>query len=106
MTEDEKKALQQTMGQAFYEDVVRLEAQLAASEQEHQDFRLQNDAEWRAKLDHLKAQIARQEENANLLLEIKDKAIAARDTALGIYFMIDADKAFAHLLAMNEGKKR
>jgi chromosome segregation ATPase len=27
-------------------------------EQEHQDFRLQNDAEWRAKLDHLKAQIA------------------------------------------------
>ncbi len=33
-------------------------AQIAASEQEHQDFRLQNDAEWRAKLDHLKAQIA------------------------------------------------
>jgi chromosome segregation ATPase len=35
-----------------------LEAQIAANEQEHQDFRLQNDSEWRAKLDHLKAQIA------------------------------------------------
>jgi len=43
-------------GAIFMAEVAR--QALAASEQEHQDFRLQNDAEWRAKLDHLKAQIA------------------------------------------------
>jgi ribosomal protein L29 len=52
-------------------DLAEARAQIAASEQEHQDFRLQNDAEWRAKLDHLKAELA--EARAQ---------IAAKDTAL------------------------
>jgi len=44
--------------QNLWQDITELRASLAGKEQEHQDFRLQNDAEWRAKLDHLKAQIA------------------------------------------------
>jgi len=44
--------------QGLWQDITELRASLAGKEQEHQDFRLQNDAEWRAKLDHLKAQIA------------------------------------------------
>ena len=68
-------------------ELAEARAQIAAKEQEHQDFRLQNDREWRAKLDHLKAQIA------------------AWEQAAGIYFMIDAGKAYQHLLAMNEGKR-
>ena len=44
--------------QNLWQDITELRASLASKEQEHQDFRLQNDAEWRAKLDHLKAQIA------------------------------------------------
>jgi len=44
--------------QNLWRDITELRASLAGKEQEHQDFRLQNDAEWRAKLDHLKAQIA------------------------------------------------
>ena len=45
--------------QNLWRDITELRASLAGKEQEHQDFRLQNDAEWRAKLDHLKAQIVR-----------------------------------------------
>jgi chromosome segregation ATPase len=44
--------------QNLWQDITELRASLVGKEQEHQDFRLQNDAEWRAKLDHLKAQIA------------------------------------------------
>jgi len=73
--------------QNLWQDITELRASLVGKEQEHQDFRLQNDREWRAKLDHLKAQIA------------------AWEQAAGIYFMIDADKAYQHLIAMNEGKR-
>jgi chromosome segregation ATPase len=41
----------------FFRNAEAWEAKYNAAEQEHQDFRLQNDREWRAKLDHLKAQI-------------------------------------------------
>jgi len=35
-----------------------MQERLAATEAEHQDFRLQNDKEWRAKIDYQKARVA------------------------------------------------
>jgi chromosome segregation ATPase len=55
--------------QNLWRDITELRASLAGKEQEHQDFRLQNDAEWRAKLDHLKAQIAAKDAQ---IKELKD----------------------------------
>jgi chromosome segregation ATPase len=64
--------------QNLWQDITELRASLAGKEQEHQDFRLQNDAEWRAKLDHLKAQIAQLTKKANFNEGLRDVAMRDR----------------------------
>ena len=59
--------------QGLWQDITELRASLAGKEQEHQDFRLQNDAEWRAKLDHLKAQIAAKDAEIKHLTEALER---------------------------------
>jgi len=59
--------------QNLWQDITELRASLAGKEQEHQDFRLQNDAEWRAKLDHLKAQIAAKDAEIKKLVEALER---------------------------------
>jgi len=78
--------------QNLWQDITELRASLAGKEQEHQDFRLQNDSEWRAKLDHLKAQ---SEAKDAALRKIRRHMVVVMKHSQGSIMLDEIDAALA-----------